>query len=130
MLRRCSGGRTTPPVNPCRSNYQLVAGHILPSKPPQQEGLYMRHLILPSLFLLTACAHDQQGIHTEVVTVEKEVMRPCAGTKPPRPEPLSRPLPTDPVALAALLGAKLAEYSAKGMWADKAEAIITRCTTP
>jgi hypothetical protein len=36
-------------------------------------------------------------------------------------------LPSHPVALAALLGAKLAEYSAPGKYADQAEAYFRAC---
>jgi len=87
----------------------------------------MKRLIVIAFFALTACQTDQPGIRVETQTVVKEVMVPCPGTKPARPAPLSRPLPTDPVQLAALLGAKLAEYAAKGMYADQADAIMDRC---
>lgn len=87
----------------------------------------MRHLILPTLFLLTACAHDEQGVRVETQTVYLETQRACPGEKPARPAPLARPLPTDPVALAALLGAKLMEYAGAGQYADRADAIIDRC---
>jgi hypothetical protein len=61
-------------------------------------------------------------------TVEiREVPRPCRATRPKRPEPLPDNLPSHPVALAALLGAKLAEYSAPGKYADQAEAYFRTC---
>jgi len=90
----------------------------------------MNRLIVLTLFALAACQTDQPGIQVRTVTQTVEVQRPCPGTKPPRPAPLARPLPTDPVQLAALLGAKLAEYAAKGMYADQADAIMNRCLTP
>lgn len=60
-----------------------------------------------------------------VVTLE--VPRPCTARVPERPNPLPADLPTHPVALAALLGAKLAEYSAPGKYADQAEAYFRAC---
>jgi hypothetical protein len=95
--------------------------HLAAAKEP-----YMRHLILPSLFLLSACAHEGP-VRIETVTVTKEVQRPCPGTKPKRPEPLARPLPSDLEQLAAVLAAKLGEYALPGQYADQAEAIMDRC---
>jgi hypothetical protein len=68
----------------------------------------------------------------EVRVVEKlvEVQRPCPATKPDRPAPLPRPLPTDSVQLAALLGLKLAEWSAPGGYGDRASAVMDLCITP
>jgi hypothetical protein len=61
-------------------------------------------------------------------TIEvREVPRPCTARIPNRPDPLPSNLPTHPVALAALLGAKLAEYSAPGKYADQAEAYFRAC---
>lgn len=78
--------------------------------------------------MLAACAHDEPGVRVVTQTVVKEVQRPCAATKPKRPDPLARPLPVDPVQLAALLAAKLAEYALPGGYADKADAAIELCT--
>ena len=68
----------------------------------------------------------------EIRTVERvvEVQRPCTVTKPARPAPLARPLPTDAVALAAVLAEKLAEWSGPGRYGDRADAAINRCTAP
>jgi hypothetical protein len=87
----------------------------------------MNRLLCLAPFALSACAHDHPGVRVETVEVVREVQRPCPGEKPVRPAPLARPLPTDAVQLAALLGAKLGEYTLPGKWADKAEAIIDRC---
>lgn len=57
----------------------------------------------------------------------RQVPRSCAGRPPNRPDPLPSDLPSHPVALAALLGAKLAEYSAPGKYADQAEAYFKAC---
>lgn len=84
-------------------------------------------IALVAAFALTACAHDQPGVQVKTVEVVKEVQRPCPGTKPERPAPLARPLPTDLAQLAALLGAKLAEYAAPGKYADQADTLIDRC---
>jgi len=63
-------------------------------------------------------------IQTETV---REIVRPCSARLPKRPDPLPADLPRHPVALAALLGAKLAEYSAPGKYADQAEAYFRAC---
>lgn len=82
------------------------------------------------LFLIAACATPGPvGVRVETVERVVETQRPCPGEKPARPAPLDRPLPTDAVALAALLAAKLAEWSAPGMYGDQADAIMTRCLT-
>ena len=57
----------------------------------------------------------------------RQVPRPCAARQPKRPDPLPSQLPSHPVALAALLGAKLAEYSAPGKYADQAEVYFKAC---
>lgn len=82
-------------------------------------------------FALTACGATTPPPAVEIRTVEviKEVQRPCPVTKPKRPDPLPRPLPTDSVQLAALLGLKLAEWSAPGGYGDRADAALTICAT-
>lgn len=68
----------------------------------------------------------------EIRTVERvvEVQLPCSATVPARPAPLAKPLPTDAIALSALLGAKLLEYSGPGGFADRALASLSICTKP
>jgi hypothetical protein len=82
--------------------------------------------------LLSGCGSQLPPPAVEIRTVTKtvEVQRPCPVTRPARPAPLARPLPTDAVALAALLGSKLLEYSGAGGFADRADAAIRQCTTP
>lgn len=87
----------------------------------------MRNLILPSLILLSACTHEQGPVRVQTVEVVKTIQAPCPGVKPERPAPLERPLPTDANQLAALLAAKLGEWSLPGMYGDQAEAIMDRC---
>lgn len=92
----------------------------------------MRYSLALAL-LLTGCAHTATSgpaVETKIVTVTKEVQKPCPVTPPVRPAPLARPLPTDAVALAALLGEKLGEYAFPGGYADKADSAIKRCITP
>ena len=72
----------------------------------------------------------EPGIEVRTVVVVKEVQRPCPVTKPERPAPLAQPLPGDAVQLAALLGAKLAEWAGPGGYGERADAAIERCTTP
>ena len=95
---------------------------------------------LGAALLLTGCAgrtpepqivlEQPEILDTPVIeeAVEvRQVPRPCAGRPPKRPDPLPSDLPSHPVALAALLGAKLAEYSAPGKYADQAEAYFKAC---
>ena len=84
--------------------------------------------ILPLALLLAACAKTPPPA-VEVRTVVKtvEVQKPCAVTIPARPAPLPAVLPTNAVQLAALLGAKLAEWSGPGKYGDRAEAALRRC---
>ena len=95
---------------------------------------------LGAALLLTGCAgrtpepeivlEQPEVTETPVAeeTVEvRQVPRPCAARPPKRPDPLPANLPNHPVALAALLGAKLAEYSAPGKYADQAEAYFKAC---
>ena len=86
----------------------------------------MRLLVIA--LLVAGCARTPPPaveVRTQVVT--REVMRPCPVTIPKRPAPLARPLPSDAVALAAVLGIKLGEYSGAGAWADRAERALERC---
>jgi len=77
---------------------------------------------------LTACATTSEpGIEVRTVEVVRTVQAPCPGEKPVRPAPLERPLPTSLEALTATLAAKLLEYAGEGQYADKADAIMTRC---
>lgn len=90
-------------------------------------GTFERFSIVAALLALSACATTREpGIEVRTVEVVKEVPRDCPGTVPTRPAPLG-PLPTDLVALAATLGAKLAEYSDPGQYADQAEAYFETC---
>ncbi|AHE55992.1 hypothetical protein [Sphingomonas sanxanigenens] len=68
------------------------------------------------------------GIRVETVEVVREVQRPCPVTPPVRPAPLERPLPADAAALAALLGARLAEWAGPGGYGDRAAAALAICT--
>lgn len=95
--------------------------------------LMLRPLLLPlplSLLPLAGCATPgaAPGIAVRTVEVVAEVQRPCPATPPTRPAPLERPLPADGVALAALLGAKLVEWSGPGGYGERAEAALALCT--
>ena len=90
----------------------------------------MKRLLCLAPLALAACATDQPGIQVRTVTKTVEVQKPCPGTKPERPAPLARPLPSDPIQLAAILGAKLYEWAGEGKYGDQADAIMTRCLTP
>lgn len=83
-------------------------------------------------FAVASCGGTTTPPAVEVRTVTKtvEVQRPCSVTAPPRPAKLPRPLPTDSVALAALLAEHLAQYDAPGGFADRALAAIATCTKP
>jgi hypothetical protein len=87
----------------------------------------LTYLLFP-VALVAACAHVDPPVKIETVEVVKEVQKPCPGEKPERPAKIGV-LPTDLAALAALLGAKLAEYSDPGKYADRADAIMDRCLT-
>lgn len=90
-------------------------------------------LLVPLALLPAACGHDQTpppAVEIRTVTKTVEVQRPCPVTRPARPAPLARPLTTDAVALAALLGSKLLEWSSPGGYADRADAALRKCTTP
>lgn len=89
----------------------------------------VQKLQIATLLLLAGCATDTTpGIEVRTVEVVRETQRPCPVTKPTRPAPLERPLPADSVALAALLGAKLAEWAAPGGYGERADAAIEICT--
>lgn len=75
---------------------------------------------------LGGCPKDPPNVRIETVYVDREVLKPCPGVAPIRPAPIGA-LPTDLYQLAIVLGAKLAEYSAGGNYADQAEAIFARC---
>lgn len=76
--------------------------------------------------IITACSTPEPGIEVRTVEVVREVQKPCPGTVPVRPAPLG-PLPADALALAATLGAKLAEYAGPGKYADQASAYFASC---
>ena len=76
---------------------------------------------------LTGCATPgEPATVVKTVRVPVEVQRPCPGAAPKRPAPLGE-TSADPVVALAQVASKLAEYSAPGMYADKAEAIMARC---
>jgi hypothetical protein len=85
------------------------------------------------LAFLNACG-DQHPVSVgqKVVYQEArvEVPRPCPVTKPVRPKPLTRPLPSDPARLVDLLAGKLLEWAGAGGYGDKADAAISTCTKP
>lgn len=90
-----------------------------------------KFLLLSASFLVAGCATVDETPAIEIRTVEVvvEVEKPCPGSLPARPAPLERPLPTDLGQLALVLGAKLAEYSDPGNYADRADALMARCVT-
>lgn len=87
----------------------------------------MRKFMLLTVLALSACATAKEpGIEVRTVEVPVEVQKPCPGTVPVRPAPIGA-LPTDLVALAAALGAKLAEWSDAGKYGDQAESYFRAC---
>lgn len=82
-------------------------------------------LAISPLFLY-GCSTPEPGVEVRTVEVVETVQVKCPGAAPDRPAPLG-PLPTDAVKLAAVLGAKLAEWSGPGAYGDRAEAIFDRC---
>lgn len=83
---------------------------------------------------LAGCATTQDcppaGVKVVYQPVTKETQRPCAVTVPKRPDPLPAALPVDAIKLAALLGAKLAEWSGPGGYGERADAALRTCTKP
>jgi len=93
----------------------------------------MRYLIIIATIALTACSKEAlppPPVDHQVVTVTKEVQRPCNVKVPVRPAPLALPLPTDLGQLVAVLGAKLAEWSGPGKYGDRARDALAICTKP
>lgn len=88
----------------------------------------MRHLLMCATLALacSGCATPRPGVGVEYQTVAVEVMRPCPGDAPTRPEPLGA-LPDDARDAARALVAKLAEYAAPGGYADRLEADLAIC---
>lgn len=87
------------------------------------------------LLLLTACAAGPKPCPPPVptvqtVTVNKEIMRPCAVLIPDRPAKLARPLPSDLEQLAAVLAGHLKLYESSGGYADKMSDALGVCTKP
>lgn len=87
----------------------------------------MKRLTCLALILLAACSTDQQAQQVRTVTVSVPVATPCKATKPVRPAPLAKPLPTDLNALVAALAAKLGEYALPGEYADQVDAFVKAC---
>ena len=87
--------------------------------------------LVPLALMLEACPNSKEcpppAIEQHYTTVTKEVAKPCPVKEPARPAALQRPLPTDAVSLAALLGAKLLEYAGPGGYADRAHDAIETC---
>lgn len=93
------------------------------------KNLFFCALLFAGGLLVTGCSTTGNPVRTEIVERVVEVQKPCAVEKPARPAPVG-PLPTALEAVAAILGAKLKEYTAPGGYADKAEAAIDECITP
>lgn len=87
-------------------------------------------IIFALLVSLAGCGEKPESAGTKVVfqRVEVPVQRPCPVTKPARPAPLARPLPTDPARLVDMLVAKLQEWAGAGGYGERADAAITTCT--
>lgn len=85
-----------------------------------------RYAIIAALLLSGCATPGEPATVVKTVRVPVEVQRPCPGTPPKRPAPLGE-TSADPVVALAQVAAKLAEYSAAGMYADKADAIMARC---
>lgn len=89
----------------------------------------MRAIVILAL-MLTACTTPQVGTKVVYQEVVKEVQRPCPVVKPPLPEKLARPLPSNPARLVDLLTAKLIEWAGPGGYGERADAALTTCTKP
>lgn len=83
-------------------------------------------IFLAGFVFLAACTTPDPAVKIETVEVVREVQKPCPADRPARPAPIGD-LPTNLEALAAVLGAKLAEYSDPGRYTDRVEAILDRC---
>lgn len=81
------------------------------------------------LFALTlaGCA-GRQAAPVSVPSVSVEVQKPCVAERPVRPSKIGPIASNDPFVIIAILAAKLAAYSDPGKYADRAEAIMNRCT--
>ncbi|AHE52588.1 hypothetical protein [Sphingomonas sanxanigenens] len=91
--------------------------------------LMNRTAALAGLSLLAGCSSTPPpAVAVRTVEVVREVQRPCPVTPPPRPAPLDRPLLADAAALAALLGARLAEWAGPGGYGERADAALMLCT--
>lgn len=93
----------------------------------------MKRLTLATGLLISGCATDggsPPAVQIRTVEVVKEVPRPCPVKAPPRPPAMSRPLPSDAIALAAALALQLSLYTAPGGWADKMTSALDKCLSP
>jgi hypothetical protein len=97
----------------------------------------MKRLGIPTIVLLALALAGCAGGHvespgTKVIFKDRfvEVPRPCPVTKPVKPKPLARPLPSDPARLVDLLAGKLLEWAGPGGYGERADAAITTCTKP
>lgn len=88
-----------------------------------------RYIALASVAALSACTGTvpPPAVEVRTQTVIKEVAKPCPVTKPVRPAPLAKPLPTDLARFAATVLAKLTEWSGPGGYGDRADAAIATC---
>lgn len=85
---------------------------------------------LISFALVTGCSTARTpppGVEVKWVDRVVEVQRPCPATRPERPAPLARPLPTDANALAAVLLSKLIEWAGPGGYGDRADTALDIC---
>lgn len=89
----------------------------------------MKRFVMIAGLSLSSCAGTTPppAVEVRTQTVVKEVAKPCPVRTPVRPAPLARPLPSDAVALAALLGSKLSEWAAPGGFGDQALKAIATC---
>lgn len=81
-------------------------------------------------FALSGCATTSgspPAVQVREIIKTVEVAKPCPVTKPTRPAPLPKPMPTDLARFAATLAAKLVEWAGPGGYADRADAAIATC---